>query len=214
MESEASERTELNADAWQFDATDLKVICDRHNLNGMQKKALQDSLVKRLLIVQGPPGTGKTHLLTAACVAHQELRRKLYLSAPSNLGVLNLIERAETKDIHVVVVASELNKKLPQRMLDKSIARLASEAEGSGHTKSVKKRRAEYRLKLLTEADALVGTCQSGGSVYLQHDFPACIQSLIVDEAGQASEPDTLAPMMHLSSDAHVLLVGLSLIHI
>ena len=125
-------------------------------------------------LVHGPPGTGKTYALARLVRALVERGERVLLSAFTNRAVDNAIEALEAQDFSEVVrVGTESGVRA-----DMQEYRMATAGEPAACARR------------LLEADVVAATTASCGSrVMREQSFDAAV----VDEAGQLTEPGTLA---------------------
>ena len=63
--------------------------------NASQQKAVQAAFENQISVVQGPPGTGKTKTVCEVIQQLCERKKKVLVTAASNIAVDNIIERLE-----------------------------------------------------------------------------------------------------------------------
>ncbi|CAL8463239.1 g2773 [Coccomyxa elongata] len=184
-------------------------------LNPSQILACQFVLTAPLSLIQGPPGTGKT--VTSATLVYHMARQgrstQVLVAAPSNVAVDQLAERIALTGLKVVrlmaksreTVASSVepltlhyqvkNVQLEDRGELRKLAQLKEEA-GELSAADERKYRALQRAterELLQAADVVCVTCAGAGDPRLS-SFR--FRKLLVDESTQATEPETLLPLV------------------
>ena len=80
----------------------VKMSSQMHHLNDSQQKALLLSLTTHVSLVQGPPGTGKTSTSAAILDANNRLYENVSSSAPTNLGIDEVVIRLLEKNVDVL----------------------------------------------------------------------------------------------------------------
>jgi ATP-dependent RNA/DNA helicase IGHMBP2 len=114
-------------------------------LNEMQQQAVNKIVsANELAIVHGPPGTGKTTTLVQAIKAmHQQDRKQILVTAPSNAAVDLLSERLSNEGLNVLRVGNpaRVSEQLMSLTLDSRMSAHASMKE----IKRLKKQASEYR---------------------------------------------------------------------
>ncbi|KAL8456077.1 hypothetical protein Emag_000070 [Eimeria magna] len=152
-------------------------------LNHSQIEAVTYALQHKLCLIQGPPGTGKT--LTAATLVFQLWATKakgsgILVSASSNTAVDNLAERIHLTGLKVVRVYS--------RQREGADAAAGSSAVPLEH----------LALHKLAET---APTTNSRTELFLRYSGDRRIsdfnfKSVVIDESTQATEPETLVPLV------------------
>ncbi|MBP9727372.1 MAG: AAA family ATPase [Gammaproteobacteria bacterium] len=157
-------------------------------LNESQSQALSafTGLGQGIQIMKGPPGTGKTttivSMLSVLCqrnISHAKME-PILVCGPSNKSVS--------------VIADSFRKKHPQI----PIVLCEREDETAGLVKSL----VDEEIK---KAQIIFATLSKSGSAIITKSIKK-IHALIIDEAGQASEPDMLIPFQ--LNPEKVLIVG------
>ncbi|KAI0566443.1 RNA helicase [Gracilaria domingensis] len=184
-------------------------------LNDSQKIAVRSVLEAPLSLIQGPPGTGKT-VTSATIVYHltKQVKGKILVCAPSNIAVDQLSEKIALTGLKVVRVVAKSREALASAVEHLSLhyqVRHVDDREESELNKLMKLRdetgelsdRDDRRLRslkratereLLDAADVICTTCTSAGDPRLSS---LRFRSVLIDEATQASEPETLIPIVH-----------------
>lgn len=183
------------------------------SLNHSQVAAIKAVLTRPLSLIQGPPGTGKT-VTSATIVYHltQMNRGKVLVCAPSNVAVDQLTEKIHKTGLKVVRLVSRMRETISSNVrflaLHEQVSILLQDSE-IYQKLDAKKRAGEATLKdevqmkkiisrierdLLDAADVICTTCSSSADNRLRHyEF----QSVLIDEATQAVEPECLLPVVH-----------------
>ena len=195
-------------------------------LNHSQASAVRAVLERPLSLIQGPPGTGKT--VTSAMIVYHLAKSgqgQVLVSAPSNVAVDQLAEKIDLTGLKVVRLCAKsreesttatetehltLHSQVRQyAMLKKpELNRLVSlrEKQGELNEKDERKFRSMRRAaekQMLQSADVICCTCVGAGDPRLSsYKF----RQVLIDESTQASEPETLIPLM--LGAKQVVLVG------
>ena len=100
-----------------------KVDVKSESLNESQNKALALSINSEAFLIHGPPGTGKTTTLAEVIKQHINLKKKILVSADSNVAVDNLMEKL--KDFNIVRIGhpAKIESSLMKYSLDVKIRR-------------------------------------------------------------------------------------------
>lgn len=161
----------------------------KHQLNTSQYRAAYRALrAKDVFCIHGPPGTGKTRTLIDIVRAATEADERVLAVAHSNQAVDNMLvgdSTAETTDpssFHHLVETSDIE-----------VARAGQHSDSDLVTD-------EYVQNDLYQSDVVCAT-MSGASQFGENIFDLAV----VDEATQASIPDTLIPATRAK---RVVLVG------
>ena len=186
------------------------------NLNPSQIQAVEASVVHRIHLIWGPPGTGKTQVAAAILQMYVDAKRydpkaegTLLAVGQSNVAADNLARRCLQKNIHATRFGDA--KIMSQDLLDISTQKLSVAACGKtlddlhGESKNARKNRQRYEMRLMEESDVTCGTIMGTGSGQakdLRH------RVILIDEAAQATEPETLVAIVRLSAEGTVILIG------
>ncbi|KXT15516.1 hypothetical protein AC579_3380 [Pseudocercospora musae] len=161
-------------------------------LNDSQKKALQAAMRHRLLFLWGPPGTGKTH--TIAIILQNLLvnfpAARILATAPTHNAVDNMLQKFLEKDssaldckpLRVATNLSKVSPALRTFTCDAFVGKDLTDSH-SGRRKA-QERVAQSRLIFTTCIGAGLGLLRS-------EEFDI----VLVDEASQQTEPETLVPL-------------------
>lgn len=196
-------------------------------LNHSQMAAVKAVLTKSLSIIQGPPGTGKT-LTSATIVYHlsQYTDSKVLVCAPSNVAVDQLTEKIHTTGLKVVRLSAKSRESARELVTDVDFLTLHNLVDQLAlQTKSdlyklqlLKSVQGELRVKderrymilrkaaekqILSNADVICTTCVGAGDPRLS-SFR--FHAVLIDEATQATEPETLIPIV--KGAKQVIMVG------
>ena len=192
-------------------------------LNHSQVHAIKSVLQRPLSLIQGPPGTGKT--VTAATLiyhlVHANPGQQILVCAPSNVAVDQLTERIHKTGIKVVRVAAKSredmassvsflhlhelvknNKAYPelQKLIDlKESQRQLNKNDERRYLNWIRKCESE----VLSNADVICATCVGSGDPRLKQ---LRFKVVLIDEATQATEPESLIPLV--KGSRHAILVG------
>ena len=182
-------------------------------LNHSQVCAVKAVLSRPLALIQGPPGTGKT-VTSASIVYHlcQMYPGPALVCAPSNVAVDQLTEKLHQTGLKVVRVLARtreslsntvnflsLHEQLAKASMSPELARLTRLKSEHGELSTSDERRYRSMMKacereILKAADVICTTCSGMGDVRVQG---LTIRSVLMDEATQATEPESLIPLVH-----------------
>ena len=184
----------------------LDHLAARHRLNASQQCAIVESTKSTLLLVHGPPGTGNPQTIVALLDLHGQPGKPACCLANGNYAVDNACKRACKEKVKAVRTGNMKGAKIDAALLPMTLERMAEEAEGAAVNDRAKKRRREWARTYIREsASTVVSTCTTLCANYLDGPTYGC---MIVDEAVQATEPDTVAPLCRLTEGGMVVLVG------
>jgi DNA replication ATP-dependent helicase Dna2 len=144
--------------------------------NDAQDEAVRSAVgCKDCAFVHGPPGTGKTYTIAQAVQALLDRDQRVLVSAFTNRAVDNLLEALRETGVEdqVVRVGTESGVREDMQSL-----RLKKRGDP------------EERARTLREAGVVAATTASCGSRVLRE---CSFDVTVVDEAGQLTEPETLA---------------------
>ena len=156
----------LNFTGWETCVVD-------HKLNASQAQAVQRYLntISGVMLLEGPPGTGKSYTISVLvkCLVAVDNCRIVVITAPSNKAVESIARKLEDAQCDYRIVARE--EKLSKDLLHRRV-------------KVDEVRKCGVRIVLCT-----MSKCFQLSSVISDVE-------LIIDEAGQASQPLTLVPFL------------------
>uniref|UniRef100_A0A7S2RGG5 Upf1 domain-containing protein n=1 Tax=Mucochytrium quahogii TaxID=96639 RepID=A0A7S2RGG5_9STRA len=183
-------------------------------LNQSQLKAIREALVKPLALIQGPPGTGKT-VTSASLVYHmvKQNKAKVLVTAPSNVAVDQLTEKIHKTGLKVVRLVAKAREHLESNVeeltLHYTIKNFAAATGGDlkrlldkkeevgylsdGETKKLVKLLRSTQNSILNDADVICCTCAGAGDPRLSS---MKFEHVLLDEATQATEPESLIPLV------------------
>jgi hypothetical protein len=160
---------------------------------------------KPFTLVQGPPGTGKTQTITAIIAHYLALtgkRHRVLVVAPSNTAVdevmlrlsqsehhrgINLLRLGIKKSVHATILS---NGWFMEDRIKELMGPVGPDDPDDEEPRRGKRMtRGQARNKLLEEANVVFSTI---GSV---KNLPITCPFVIVDEAAQTTEPQTLLPI-------------------
>lgn len=153
-------------------------------LSGSQQEAVRFALNHRVSIIHGPPGTGKTQTLIALVYSLVRSGEQVLVCAPSRTATDHLFNA-----LSALIGGSVW--RLQHRMIrNNNQGRVESlnetveiPREGPNHGKSVQK-------------DVLCATCIGSGLKFDRIWGSDRFNTVIIDEAAQATEPETLIPIV------------------
>jgi hypothetical protein len=146
-------------------------------------------------VLFGPPGTGKTTTLVALAAAlHACGRARVLIATPSNVSADLFIKRFAEKNR----AAYEASLRLMAFSRDPKLV----DAEVQRRMKT------EPTLAQLKAASIVVCTMSGAGSIAGMGVEPGHFTHIIIDEAGQATEQDTLLPLYLATAATTVVLAG------
>ncbi len=93
------------------------------NLNESQNKAFKFSINSEAFLIHGPPGTGKTTTLGEVIKKHIEFKKKILVSADSNVAVDNIMEKLKDYNIVRIGHPAKIESSLMKYSLDVKIRR-------------------------------------------------------------------------------------------
>lgn len=178
-------------------------------LNHSQVAAVRAVLSRPLSLIQGPPGTGKT--VTSATIVYHLSRLNpgpVLVCASSNVAVDQLTEKVHAAGLRVVRVSARSREVVESSVaflaLHEQVAKTAnpelsrlrtkretSELSGDEERRYIRLVRTTER-DLLRAADVICTTCVSAGDERLR---AVRFQTVLVDEATQATEPESMIPI-------------------
>lgn len=181
-------------------------------LNYSQLTALKTVLTSPLSLIQGPPGTGKT-VTSASLIYHlvQMKRGKILVCAPSNVAVDQLTEKLHRTGLKVVRLVSRMRETISSQVrflaLHEQVAQVEENTElshlieqkrNNGELSTMEERRYRSQVfqrerEILDAADVICTTCSSSADRRL-HSYE--FQTVLIDEATQAVEPECLIPIV------------------
>lgn len=142
------------------------------SVNSSQANAIKTAIQRSLTLIQGPPGTGKT-VTSASIVYHLSQRGKVLVVASSNVAVDHLTDKINQTGLRVVRVMAKSRENLESPNSFKLL------------------RRAERTI--LEGAQVICCTCIGAGDRRLSKFR---FSSVLIDEATQATEPETLIALV------------------
>ncbi|CAJ1442126.1 unnamed protein product [Effrenium voratum] len=180
------------------------------SLNSCQKRAICSALHSRSrlpTVIWGPPGTGKSTL--AAFLIWQLVqnpRAQVLATAPSNTG-------ADVLCAKLAKIGLDESRMLRLNALGRDVKTVPEEIQAYGFTSYVEGR-SVFQIPSLPKLQSyrvVVATCicaahiaevmrREGGSAWFSH--------VVVDEAAEATEPETLVPAQLASREGRLILLG------
>ena len=193
-------------------------------LNPSQEAAIRNCFKNKFTIIKGPPGTGKSTVLSILAYHLIKLKKKkdkILICAPSNRAVDNislLLQKIKSiKFVRVLSLSKEIIEDIDlTNSLNELIQNCVEIDDKSGKKNKklkdlMKKRKefgalkgddlteynkliSEYEKKILDSCDIVLSTFNnSADSRIKNYEFPI----VIMDEATQDLEPDSLLPLYH-----------------
>lgn len=181
-------------------------------LNQFQLKAVLEAVGKNFTIIQGPPGTGKTVVLASiAYNIFKKTNKKILVCAPSNIAVDNLAEKIDKTGLNVIRFSSKNKKLLNDSILHlyfdqkvKSNEKLLNFLKEKNYSKKkYLKLKKKIEHQIIEKANVICCTCIGAGANILSF---IKFGSVLIDEAAQATEPESLVPI--IKGIEKVVLVG------
>ena len=182
-------------------------------LNPIQMDVASSVLKSNFSLVQGPPGTGKT-VTSATVVYHLQkaTNGKVLVCSPSNVAVDQLCEKLNQAKLNVVRLTAKSREHVKSNVAFLSVHAIAEQTTISPEYQALllKKKAADEDLsqsddkrirhlqrqierKILEEADVICCTCVGAGDPRLNK---MKFETVVIDEATQATEPESLIPLV------------------
>ena len=185
-------------------------------LNRSQVGAVENALLRPVTLIQGPPGTGKT--LTSATIVYHLVKTTMssgpvLICAPSNTAVDHLAEKVSSAGLKCVRFCARARENVHSNVAHLSLHELIKDAKrfpelaklqqlmdetggelSSGDEVRLNELRRKAEEKVLAEAEVICCTCVSSGAPRIARMKP--FGALLIDEAMQATEPETLLPIV------------------
>ena len=207
----SSENSSENSSSYGDDQPETAVVFKSNSkLNESQKKAITSSSDSApLTLIQGPPGTGKTftlyeiiyrmHLLNI----NKKNKMKILFCAPSNIAVDNLALKLKENNIDLVRVYSALREKsddIEEKLSEVALHQIIFNITGIKRDHFLKKddyeKYKETENQVLSAAEIIGCTCSGAGDERMKSRV---FDYVIIDEAAQALEMETLIPISRCS---------------
>ena len=205
-----------------------KLLQERIKMNVCQEQAIKNALMYHLSIVIGPPGSGKTFLLVNLVYnIHKGSTEKILICAQTNQAIDNIIKLLKkfdfSKFVRVLSPAKELSEdldttnsvnKLVIEKINKNpkkyqeLIKLIDKKERNGilsekDYKRYKEKMSDVEDEIIEDADIVLSTLNNSADERLKnYNF----SYVLIDEAAQALEADTLLPLIHQAQ--MVVLIG------
>lgn len=198
------------------DLKERKIRWFNNNLNSIQKRAVKNILQGEArplpYVVFGPPGTGKTHTLVEAVMQMYCLlpESRILIATPSNSSANLFMERLlDTGNFMVGTVMRVLahhfaaKGNTPERL--KPYCGTLDTALETKNTYNLQHRILRDGMQLNCKKSNIgrhritVGTCSTIGSMYRLGFEKGHFTHIVVDEAGQATEPEIMNALTFLN---------------
>ena len=178
-------------------------------LNESQQKAASAAVTQRLTLIQGPPGTGKTHCAVAVVQSLVGLKLRMNLTSKtedscsilacsgSNVAADNLLNGFVKEGIEARRIGNRVRKDLQTHSVE-FIAK-----QQLGLRPGIRKLR-KFEKELLTDCSVVCATNVGAANGMLEK---MSFDTILMDEAAQATEPITLIPIVR-AGVRRVILVG------
>lgn len=205
-----------------------KLILEGIKMNLCQENAIKNALRYHLSLVIGPPGSGKTFLLVNLVYnIHKGSTEKILICAQTNQAIDNIIKLLKKYDfskfVRVLSPAKELSEdldtsnsvhKLVEEKINKDpkkyhdLIKLKDKKEKNGilnenEYQRYKEKIADVEDEIIEDADIVLSTLNNSADERLRNYH---FSYILVDEAAQALEADTLLPLIHQAQ--MVVLIG------
>ncbi|XP_044764365.1 probable RNA helicase armi [Coccinella septempunctata] len=213
--SEDTNKTSLKKDV-------LKLQWYNDKLNYYQREAVKNILLGEArplpYVIFGPPGTGKTVTLVECILQILRLipSSRILVTAPSNsaadLLALRLIESKVLKPGDLVrYISNKYVPNVPPELVPYATTGNMSREGTNTQAPQVLENGMVLGAtsKVLGRHRITVSTCSSAGSLYMMDFSKDHFSHILVDEAGQAMEPEVLIPLVFLNpSSGQAILAG------
>lgn len=209
--TELKEHTEPTVCSARVDSNKQIEVVLPPSLNSVQRRALSEAIGRAgnpfPLLVWGPPGTGKT-TLAAFLVWHlvqANLKFQLLVTAPSNTGADVLCAKLAKPGL-------DESRMLRLNALGRNVKTVPEEIQRYGST-TQRDGRSVFQIPQLSKLRSfrvVVTTCICASHIAntaRKERASGWFSHVIVDEAGEATEPETLVPMQLLSPSAHTQII-------
>ena len=198
-----------------------KFIEEGIKINRSQEIAIKNAFMYFLSIIIGPPGSGKTLLLINLVyniLFRKRSNEKILICAPTNKAIDNIINYLKKynfeKFIRVLSPAKELSEDLDTtRSVHKlALEKIYKEPKKYGELIKLYEKKqknkileeSEYKIykqkmgdvedEIIENSDIILTTINNSADERLKNYF---FSYVLIDEAAQALEPDTLLPLLH-----------------
>ena len=173
----------------------------REPLNEFQQRAVSATLRHVVSLIQGPPGSGKTSVVSAMIKAHSRSPGAasgppVLVSAPSNAGADNALQRY----FNMFGACDGVGRYGPTENIAKanmpySLESFAEHAGPMGKNDRAKKKRRKKAFERALELAAIFGTLEMASTLWRSDAQPLLAKLVVIDEAGQATEPMSVIAM-------------------
>jgi len=184
----------------------IEVVCKEHRLNDSQAHAVRASSRNCLTLVHGPPGTGKTQTIMAMLACFGLKTSPACSLSSGNLAVDGLCKRMIRQGMPVVRLGNVNSDKIDATLIPYCLETMAESSSSSGRNSNAKARRREWaREYIKSDACVACSTCTTVCADYLNS---VVFSSMLIDEAGQATEPEVAGSFCRLTPGGKAVLVG------
>ncbi|GAB0100979.1 Probable RNA helicase armi [Sergentomyia squamirostris] len=193
-------------------------------LNEAQRRAVRNVLRGEArpmpYVIFGPPGTGKTYTVLELIlqIVTNIRHARLIVCASSNSAANLITERLISckillpgEFIRVVGLSAIDRNSIPEHLHPYcGLCDISLEGTTSNEIKVTENGlKMHCNTKFLADHKIIIGTCQALGSFMAMNFRPNHFTHLIVDEAGQCNEPETVIPMCLISPEkGQIILAG------
>ena len=180
-------------------------------LNSAQRRALKTAMESRSplpLIVWGPPGTGKSTLgaFLVWCLVQTNSRSQILVTAPSNTGADVLCGK-------LAKLGLDESRMLRLNALGRNVKTVPQDIQSYGSTVQ-RDGRFTFQIPELAKLRSfrvVVTTCICASHIAntaRKEGATGWFSHVLVDEAGEATEPETLVPVQLASPTGEIILLG------
>ena len=185
---------------------DIGGVCAKHQLNDSQTAAVSAAASNVLSLVQGPPGTGKTETIMALLEVFGRSGEPSCALSGGNVAVDNLCTRALARNLKTVRTGNAGSDKASASLHHVLVEVIAGEKCGWGKNQRAQAKRRQWARDYIQECVSVVcSTCTTVCANYLDG---VSFGAMVIDEAGQVTEVDTVASLSRCVEGGIGVLVG------